>query len=280
MIKAIIFSKDRPAQLDLFLQSYYKNGNGLFEYVYVLYHASTPEFAKGYAKLETDSPYWIRFRRETKFDVHTLELMRQHEEGFVYTCFFTDDNIIYKPIPHDAGWFHNFFENRKTLACFSFRLGSNTKIQCQYEKSLTTFPSDYVLEEGCLIWNWGNLPIHTNFGYPLSVDGHIFRTKTILDVANKTVNENKIVNPNALEGIWHRYVDMIEPQMACFPHSVVINSPNNRVQEVCKNKAGVIFGESAKEMNEKFLSGQRIDLESIDFSNIVGCHQELEMKWS
>jgi hypothetical protein len=56
----------------------------------------------------------------------------------------------------------------------------------------------------------------------------------------------------------------------------VVNTPINIAGD-SKNRAGEKFGISLKDMNRRYIDGETISLESIDFSNVVGCHQELEI---
>jgi hypothetical protein len=62
--------------------------------------------------------------------------------------------------------------------------------------------------------------------------------------------------------------------MASFPESVLVNTPNNIV-----NTNGLTHKSDVKELNKNYLNGSVIDLESMDFSNIIGCHQEIEFKY-
>ena len=54
-ISTIIFSKDRPAQLDLLLSSLEQNGNHLFDWSFVLYTYSDKEYQAGYDLCTTSS---------------------------------------------------------------------------------------------------------------------------------------------------------------------------------------------------------------------------------
>ena len=67
-----------------------------------------------------------------------------------------------------------------------------------------------------------------------------------------------------------------KPKMASFITSKLVNTPSNVVQDVFQNRAGEEHGYSVKDLNDKFLAGESIDLTKIDFSKIEGCHQELE----
>ena len=65
--------------------------------------------------------------------------------------------------------------------------------------------------------------------------------------------------------------------MTSFTESVLVNSPNNRVQDDFKNVSGSSFSFEQEDLNEKYLEGYIIDLEGIDFSNIKCPHQELNL---
>jgi hypothetical protein len=67
--------------------------------------------------------------------------------------------------------------------------------------------------------------------------------------------------------------------MVAYKTSVLVNSPNNIVNQTHPNRKGEKFNFSTKELNEKYLNNEVIDYNSIDFSSIIGCHQELEFKF-
>ena len=75
------------------------------------------------------------------------------------------------------------------------------------------------------------------------------------------------------------YAINISNDMACFKNSYVINTPINRVQETYTNSAGIFFGSPQETLNEKFLQGKRLTLDGMDFSIIIGAHQELKLCW-
>jgi hypothetical protein len=114
---------------------------------------------------------------------------------------------------------------------------------------------------------------HSNFAYPLSVDGHIFETNMLL----KYIDEFEYDNPNSFEGRIQRFNDKLSDQMSCFTQSHIVNTPLNRVQETCTNIAGKYYPAGAAELNDHWLDNYRINLQKMDFSNIIGCHQELQL---
>lgn len=281
MIHAIILSKDRAAQLRLLLQSIERNCPNLFKFISVLYKASNDDFNAGYelVKEEFVNVTWV------KENDYYKDVMNLTSFPSKYTCFMTDDDIIYRRVPCTAA---DIDENMSSMKydvnkplCLSLRLGLNTYMQDQYIGQVAIAPNPLYNDGKFLAWDWSKVPSYTNFGYPFSVDGHIFDTK----IMYKLLSELKFNNPNqqevAMSTKFNEYAS--EPiskiLMLAFTTSVLINTPLNRVQEVCLNRSGEKFGITTEELNRRFLSGSILSLGDIDFSNIVGCHQELSMTW-
>jgi hypothetical protein len=132
---------------------------------------------------------------------------------------------------------------------------------------------DYSESNGALSWDWS---VHyLDFGYPLSVDGHIFKTKDILKLTKKV----GFTNPNTFEAALQIFESFPKNKMTSFPESVLVNTPNNIVNTSFANRNGLTHGADVRELNKNYLNGSVIDLESMDFSNVIGCHQEIEFKY-
>jgi len=275
MIDVIIFSRDRAAQLDLLLRSIQLHSNGIFNKVTVLYTFTDESFMAGYV-LAQDRHRKVKFITDNfqiTFKNTLSKVISECDCDFV--TFMTDDDILYRQVPVKVDRIIGLFE-KTDLCCISLRLGQNTKVQDPYNEILTVFPKSVELDLPFVIWKWDTVPPHMNFGYPLSVDGHIFRTES----ANEFVSCLQYDNPNNFEGAMQKVAPLCKKRMACFTHSVLVNSPTNRVQSVCPNRAGEVYGECTKTMNNSFVRGWYIDFFSTDFNNIVGCHQEINFKWT
>jgi hypothetical protein len=276
MISAIIFSRDRANQLSLLLSSIDKNGSDLFDAT-VIYSASSDAFQDGYNILEDkyEKIVWIKQKSPpSDFREITLQAVKNSGE---YVCFFVDDNILYRKVETTFGsidaMFKYFDTQKKQLLCLSLRLGSNTSVQNEYKNKMCPFPQELIAVDNLYaLWDWTLLPKHTNFAYPFSVDGHIYKRDQVLDMITYDFD-----TPNGLEGSGE--FDVTLPSlMACFDESALVNSPVNIVGSSA-NEAGNKYGIALEELNDLFLSGHAIDLDSMDFSDVRGCHQEIQYQF-
>lgn len=278
MISAIIFSKDRASQLNLLLDSIRKNGSHLFD-ITVIYSASDDEFQNGYDVLQTKyrNLQWIKqLNPPSDFKEITLEAISRSDK---YVCFFTDDDIVYRRINTSINSINSLFEHfndkEDLLLCLSLRLGKNTTVQSQYRQTICPVPKKKIIVNNgeYVVWDWTKVPTNTNFGYPFSVDGHIYKTKRVLEMITYDFD-----TPNNLEKSDSFNRKTSPPFMACLDESVVVNDPINAVGS-SKNKAGDVYGIDLGQLNKLFLSGQIIDLDAMDFSNVRGCHQEIQYQF-
>ncbi len=265
MINSIVFSKDRAQQLRLLLDSIKKNAPGIFN-INVLYKASNTEFKKGYIKLISEnfipSINWVE---ETEFKNQTINLLNSDYE---YSCFFTDDDIIFKNVNEKV--IIDEMQDEETL-CFSLRLGANVN-KC-YTMSCDNVLIPLEKNSVTVKWDWTKHVL--DFGYPFSVDAHVFRKKDILPLA-KAIGFH---NPNMFEGNLQIFDEYPKEKMVSFVHNVMVNSPSNIVNDTHPNRKGEQFGISAEELNKKYLNGEIINYDAIDFTQIHGCHQELSFEF-
>lgn len=255
----VVFSKDRAAQLDLFLRSmeeYFAEYN--YFKVNVLYTFSNDSFYLGYESLFDLHP-GVNFVRETNFKNDLVSLISDYE----YTVFFVDD-IIWKDKFSIRDKEFSIFENStnidKKVLCLSLRI--NPDLNYCYTANIPMKKPKFF---GGGMWEWKGAS--GDYGYPMSLDGHIFRTKEIKPYLQKL----NYKNPNNLEGILAS-VPLANPYMLCYENSKIVNNPANKVQTNNPNKHGNI---SAEYLNDKFLDGYMIDLEPFKGLKNTQCHMEL-----
>lgn len=271
-VTTIILSKDRPAQLDLLLRSIKQNGGGQFS-PYVVWDSSSAEFFDGYQTLREEHRGAAGFHSLNPLETDVRFYLNDAEE---FVCFMCDDGILYRPTPGLDG-FTNYMLATTELLTISLRLGENTRV-CYPTGAAQALP---ILERGGFEWDWTKepqTPGESDFGYPGSIDAHVFRTADI----QRMLAGKSFPNPTALEcalvsGCQELAAE--RPLMACYPHSVYVGNPINRVSEQSGVRFGQTFPVTAAECAERFARGERIDLDSLDFSGVNGAHTEIELQW-
>jgi len=270
MINTIIFSKDRPMQLHLLLESILLNFNVEDYKLNILYKASNDEYNRGYNMIRDLYPQFT-YKKEESFKTDLLSLFNDSK----YTVFFTDDDIIYKSFKLNNDELHNIFMLTEAN-CFSLRLGLNT-VNCYTMQRLNklnnynthNFYYDVDLIEPVISWKVAD---GTNdYTYPMSLDGHIFKTEYIKNLCEIL----EYSNPNLFEAFLSNFTkpDMIT---SSYKHSKLVNSPINRVQETFQNLSGMKYRYSVEDLNEMYLDGLILNLEKMNFNEITGCHQEIQ----
>jgi hypothetical protein len=270
-INAVVFSKDKAAQLKIFIDSVVKNAKDVFD-LNVIIEYTDDEYKNAYETIVTDYTYadvnFIYIKESFKDKV--LEVMKEKCD---YFTFFLDDDIIYREVK--LADITNQIESDDDVVCFSLRLGENTT-KCY------TLGAENVIHDmedcgnSCMKWDWA---LHyLDFGYPFSLDGHIFRRKDIY----KLVRKSNFVNAEELEMALFDYTETFPRNlMVSYKDSALVNAPAGRVQQSIEDDMEMAYKESEarvrrKLMNAEFMAGNFATLESLDFSNIEGCHQKLD----
>jgi hypothetical protein len=258
----IVFSKDRSLQLELFLRSFNKYVINSSNYkINILYTYSDNIFKQGYDKLIKEYSNY-NFVKENNFKLDLINLIDKNKE---YTVFFVDDNIFKNKIDFYDKQEQLFKENLNIL-CRSLRLHNNLK-RC-YPANLTysKFPIFEKIDNN-LIFKW--VKQQGDYSYPMSLDGHIFRTNDILPLLKRLNYQN----PNSLE--LNMSINPINKiKMICYNKSIIINNPCNIVQT---NNSNLHGNENIYKLNQEFLSGKRISLINIDGIDSISCHQEIKI---
>jgi hypothetical protein len=263
----IIFSKNRACQLNLLLDSLVLNAPLLFDKIHVLYKSEN-DYILGYEKLK-EKYSGINFHSETNFRKDLFKLIDDEVEA---TTFMVDDAVVFKQIM--ARKIEIIKPVVESNLIFSLRLGKN----CVYSHpaNLNYTLGEHEMAGEYITFDYTKQQVG-DFKYPLSTDGHIFKTKLIKDL----LIDINFHNPNTLEANLQKFVFMnsIPTKMKCFIESKLVSIPVNLVNDTFNNRHGLEFGMSEKELNNKYINGEVIDLKSMDFNGVNGPHKEIIYKF-
>jgi hypothetical protein len=277
LVNVIIFSKDRPAQLDALLRSIRERVEAWEKRALwsVVFTASTREFARGYeivrAEHRADAIEIIDERsRSGGFKSIVVDTMqRQHQANGAPWCMFLVDDMIFKASwPLDGGRPMRRLKTDPRVLCLSLRMCPRYDY-CYVKNRRVKRPFMAFFGR----WNW--LKCEGDWRFPMSLDGHIFRHDDIFPL----VQQSEFEEPNTFEGKLHQNRIKTRPLMTCYAESVVVNLPVNRVQQVRDSRAGEDHGVSAEELNASFLAGKRVSLAPIyALKDNRGCHHEMPLQ--
>lgn len=261
MLNIIIFSKDRACQLELLLRSmkfYFKEFSE--SKINVLYTYSNDKFKEGYEKLfKIHNDENIKYIKEVKkFKEHVLLLLDLNNP---YTVFFVDDIVFKNEFTINCKQFKLFAMNDEIL-CLSLRL--HPYLTYCYSARIRMNKPNF---DSNLIFKW--IGQSGDYGYPMSLDGHFFRTLEF-SALSKVLD---YYNPNSYESMLAGY-PLNRLKMICFEESIIVNNPINKVQNFNNNVHGNI---TADYLNDVFLNGYIIDLENFKGFKNISCHQEIEI---
>jgi hypothetical protein len=270
-IPTFIPSKCRASQLHLLLESIERNCPDTFQF-HVLYTGEI-EYLKAYDKLAVHpvSKNVVYWEHESNFREQFLSFLLNNK-GCV--ALFTDDCIFYDKL--DMLGLASFLEDDKTSLCIALRLGLNVNL-AYYATGQQLPPLSVFARYGPFIkWNWKIKDRYLHHGYCLSWDGYIYRSDDLLSVARSL----KFKNPREFESgfIQSPLVEKLPDHILAPRKSVVFVNTNNCVQDP-PIPAGLICPVSAKELNDRYLQGEIIDLDGFNFLNINGCHHELPISF-
>jgi len=266
LMECVIFSKDRPIQLDALLSSFYDLVRPKIK-ITVLYDASTEKLLNSYKELISEvTELGISWVRQKEFRCDLIGILSNVCTPRVF--FLVDDIVFTQTVNLDG-----FIQFDPTKYVCSLRLGENLDF-CYTTNQHQPLPPfiDFRNEQFdglCWCWSEGKL----DWGYPLSVDGNIFDTREVFVM----VQAGSFRAPNSFEQSLQIFNHIFQRRLGVTRRkSAIVNVPANKVQNENKNRAGDI---TAEEMLWYWEKGLKIDHVDLTGFNNRSCHQEVVFKF-
>jgi len=262
MINVVIFSKDRPAQLELLLRSMKRFFVELsMVQTHILYKYTNDEYRRGYEKTKLyHSEFDYVLEQPGKFREQTINLVNPINQA---TMFMVDDMVFKDFLALRTVPIKKLLSD-DSIACVAIRMCP--RINYCYTEKRETPPPKFTED---LMWFWKDSLLKGDWKYPMSADSSVFRTEDILPLLKNLSYEN----PNTLEGTLAAH-PIDKPYMICYKDSLVFNIPVNKVQTANGNHCGNI---PADYLNREFLKTKRISMSNIEFFKNTACHQEIPL---
>jgi glycosyltransferase involved in cell wall biosynthesis len=267
-VTGVIFSKDRPLQLDATLRSFKRHCQDADNIsVKVIYAVSSPRLLSLYRQLMLDYPT-VDFVREQNFRRDLLVLLKGRE----YVLFLVDDNVFVRDFT--MADIIQALRRHPDAIGFSLRLGRNTTYCYAMNKS-QKLPEFQTTDGATLKFHWPDAEL--DFNYPLEVSSSMYRTNEVAALLESLDFKNPNTLEAAMAGSTARFLKT-HPYLLCPEHSLTFCIPVNMVQQVCTNRVSANPAYSAEALEKLFSEGQRIDVEALDGFKPQACHQETDLK--
>ena len=272
-IIVIVFSKDRPMQLDAMLRSFMLHCLDFQRLsIRIIFKASNKLYGQAYQSLEMQySPFAnITLIPENDFRRQVLHLLKSDE----YVLWLVDDNIFFQSFKLID--FQQLLESNQDALGYSLRLGANTTYCYPLNKQQATPDFQHVSGTACK-YRWSTA--ECDFGYPLEVSSSLYRTRDLLPLL-ESINFS---NPNSLEEEMVARATNFRttmPYLLCPIKSITFCNPINKVQTAAaENRSGCSALLSSESLLNDFMKGKRINVAAFDGFTPNACHQEIEFKF-
>lgn len=257
LLHAVIFSKDRAAQLDSLLRSMRDHVAVPLAGTSVLYRASDESFGTGYKRVASRNHLpgttWIE---ERSFRDDCISLLSSLPAGSLVLTL-VDDDVFFRT-----------FNNAAVLSAFS------PSRHCAV--SLVSYPVEEERTPGLrrtpdyLEWKWAYLIKPRGFRlYPFCLDAYVYSR----DLLVRLLPGLDFKAPNSLEGalnrakrrlmVWRRGCLLATPEPCVFNNSL------NRVQDESRTRN---LDVSAEQLNERYCAGFEIDNAELYAARPGRCH--------
>lgn len=273
-VLTLIFSKNRPLQLDLTINTYYRNCLDSDDSdIFVLYKADE-DYKDSYETLKNEH-FGVNFVEETIFNKNVVDLL--NNKKYEYVLFVVDDCIFINEFRLKV--IKGSLEANPEAIGLSLRLGINCDYCYPLERKQLIPEMEDATEYYKYIKSFDWESSYFDFNYPLELSSSIYKTSII----NVILDHVCFSTPNNLEGwlyqstrVLHNIFCQKFTKLLCYETSRAFCTPLNRVQDTHKNRASINNKYSPENMLEVFKSGFRIDpCKSFELPN--ACHQEIEL---
>lgn len=275
-------SKNRAVQLRLLLESLNKNTPWRMISIEIYWKATNSKFREGYEKLIKESPAFdnliISWYEESNILEQFYDFLNRNAKDMV--GFFMDDCIMYRPFSTNLG-------NNPDIDdpwCFSLRLGLNTILH-DYLREEKMKPVKVIEDLGDYVsYDMMQYSPLENYGFCFSWDGCFYNTTDLLKFFNNSTFEKDVSNPQAIlfqriENYTQNRRDRLTLRSNfIIPKQSIVCCLNTSTTHG-GSQGGRLYNYSLEEMNDRYLAGQVIDFDKLDFSNVRSCHIEIPMEW-
>lgn len=244
-ISAVVFSKDRAMQLHALLTSFFETAVGKCE-IAVIYKSSTEAHKIAYEEVARIFGEKVKFVEQESYPSFRDCLEQTASQLNRGKIFFLVDDIVFTEVVD-----YQFLASLDLSdTVFSLRMGEHLDYS-YVVNSIQPLPKTLEVKNGYLTWQWSEGKL--DWGYPLSVDGHVFSTSEVLLWIKYLDFGSPSSFENSLQKLRHIYR---QKRGMSFKKSRIVNIPANKVQDEVNNLHGSIHQD---DLLQQWFDGLAID---------------------
>ena len=274
----IVFSRDRPLQLDALIRSFFECAPVPCR-LRILYSVSDQRYGNAYEEIKDlyrNAP--VEFYREETLGGFRNGLLAILEQTYEDSLFFLVDDIIFTEqidvkLLSDlvaADFIPALRLGRNLNWCYTMHrkqpLPTLRKLGSSRHQGLQATGQD--------LWAWRWISGQLDWGYPLSLDGNAFPSIEI----RRIVGVLDFEAPNSLEIALQKYRDSFLGRWGvCYGKSRLVNLPLNLVQREITNRT---VGIDKEVFLKAWEAGKRINTAPMRGFQNISAHQEVNLDFS
>jgi hypothetical protein len=262
-LSLIVFSKDRPLQLQAFIEScdiFFKN----YDRLYLVYNYSDKDYKSAYDQIvikydkiiAIDENKYSSFKTALSFVLNSLSTQK--------FMFFVDD-IMFTDYINASNFANVDLKN----AIISLRLGLNLNYSYVVKEKMNL--PKFSNTNNFIEWNWNESEY--DWAYPLSLDGNMY----LVEEFKILIKHLNFKSPNTLEDslqIIKKYFG--KRKGLCFEKSKLFNNPCNKVQSDNNNYHGSLHQDDLLKLWQE---GFRINPLNYQNYNNISVHEEVTLNF-
>lgn len=266
----VVCSFNRPLQLYALLESIEQKVVG-YDAISVICRSES-DFDQAYKIVEARFPE-VAFYYQPPGQSEAFRTFRPMVLGLLYGkygssseyfLFAMDDIIVTDTIDLRAG--EQLLNERYDIHGFFYRLGKNITRHALPRPGRNRIPRLQDLGDDIFCWKFNRATF--DWAYPNTLDFTMYRKKEFNNACTGKVYHS----PNHLEGVWQSYLPN-NGIGACHGTSKIVNLCINRVNTTHRNP--ILRECSVDYLNHKFMSGLKIDINSLDKDLVESAHQDV-----
>lgn len=265
----VIWSYERPAQLDLLIRSIYDKYFNHGQIFVLLDYQDVNKADKIYKRVMDKYPDIVFYYSQGLFKTQMLEILSRCASRYVLGL--CDDDVFIKDI--DIDYLLPYFDDN----VHAISLKHGREITHCYPNRPVSQP--HFLEDNKILkWQWYEKDIGNDWYYGVCINTYIYRTQFLYDILNRM----SFNNPTTIEGGMHSIFNLyrsscretVRPYLISPLECKILNIPVNRVQNLSPNRFGIEHEQTTEYINNMWNNGNEIDNSNIyDYNNYQAQHE-------